>query len=354
MKSFSTLLLGTVFLISAGTAHASATLQLGPKVEVARFQPKTDERLIYTHFLDLNIYDLSSKAKDPELIHRQLEVAQKKLDRCRIFIRKVNVERFPEASPEFRDWESIAFNNGTVSDWERSFFTRTEPDSAGVLWVDSLDWSKEVDAIIAVGYAEFLLEKPDFIPSSQADFYRRRMVGHAVIGEQAGEWTLIHEIGHAVFNLRHDEESPSNIMFPSRVKHAPEFSEAQCEQARSSQPRVRPFLDALREDSEQLLVQARERLKSASSRIKAAESKNAACWWVYEDAQNMQAKLNQVDFHLDSFGDFKNFPALRKAYVKMNDVSGMLYGLYEQSCAEGAGADPTPIVQSVLEVLEAP
>lgn len=184
--------------------------------------------------LPIDIYilnaDLGNKDKLKQ-IRLEFVSAQKKLKKCgtQIKINKV----FPYQSNEnFQKFESIEFNRGEVSPWEKAFYSSVKSLVPNILYVDSLDWTIGEDGTIAVAYPEFYLDLADDISEEDRVFYQKKMLRNTVLGNSRGQWTLTHELGHSLFNLKHSDDN-NNLMFPygfARSKD-PEFNDQQCQQA---------------------------------------------------------------------------------------------------------------------------
>lgn len=201
------------------------------------------EESYYTHQTTLRIYFTQNHQMNQEELDRELRRAQKALDVCKI---QLNVERvfYLKLADWLLEWESFEFNDGEVSDWEKEFFNWTPTHSAGLIFVDSLDWTIGDDGTTAVGYAPFVLENYEEERFTGEDiegdrkFYHDRMMGHSVIGLARNKWTISHEIGHSLMNLKHSDDG-RNIMFPqaARYEHA-SFNQSQCNQAIHYSPKI--------------------------------------------------------------------------------------------------------------------
>jgi hypothetical protein len=200
--------------------------------------PATDD---YTHYAAINAYLTREHAPSLTEIRRQLARAQGVFDACRIQLRLVAVHQV--AAPAlFAEWESLEFNTG-LSPWERALFSLTAPFSAGIVYVEQVDWTIGRDGIIAVGYGPFVVTDTEHLKSAQEqDFFRQRVAGHAVLGKSSGPWTLGHELGHAVLGLRHSERR-DNIMFSGQLARTEgaRLEEWQCAAGRANAPWVLPI-----------------------------------------------------------------------------------------------------------------
>lgn len=194
----------------------------------------------FTHYADLNIFLAPGTAISPARIEASLERTQTRLTPCRIFLRVNSINRL-SGPPLLAYWESMAFSD-RLTDWERTLFSLTPPRSAGVVYVKALDWTIGIDGITAVGYGPYILRQTDYLrtPGERA-FFRRHMAGYAVLGESVGQWTLAHELGHALMGLGHVGDR-DNVMFSGQLarRNDPHFNEAQCARGRSNSPWVRP------------------------------------------------------------------------------------------------------------------
>jgi hypothetical protein len=192
----------------------------------------------YTHKIDLDIYVLKGAILGPKWLQKHLNRAQKLLDKCGIRL-DIQTSVALENGSDWLEWEDIEFNSGQFSEWERTFFTKVKDYSAGIIMTNTLNWSDDPELYHGIGYAPFLTRFLQLTPAD-LDFYNHKVSGHVVLSKHAGEWTLIHEIGHAVLNLEHVESDPTNIMFPYYKASHPTFSEWQCELAKQ-QIRVHPL-----------------------------------------------------------------------------------------------------------------
>lgn len=207
--------------------------------------PKRTPSKEFTHRASLTIYVTPENNPSLEELEKITNLAQSRLSRCQIFL-DVDQKILVEGSPEFSQWESLEFNEGYLSEWERQFFSQVPLFSAGGLFVDSLDWTIGDDGIVAVGYGPFVLDSPGYFKGNEQDrqFYQNHMAGHFVLGKARSQWTFLHEVGHALMNLQHTEYR-DNVMFPDYgdvKKINPTFSEEQCQQGRSNAPYVRPLI----------------------------------------------------------------------------------------------------------------
>ena len=194
----------------------------------------------------LNLY--IPRGLEPELprLLTDLNRAQTKLNQCGI---SLHIEKviFLEARPEFLEYESVEFNGGNLSPHELALFSQIEPFSAGIVLVDSLDWTIGSDGTVAVAYAPYILDLNFFAhqsPETQRFLYER-MAGHAILGRHRSQWTLLHELGHALMNLRHETRDTQNIMLPHAFARSPDpnFSQRQCLQGVRNAPWIRPIQD---------------------------------------------------------------------------------------------------------------
>ncbi len=185
------------------------------------------------YIIDLDLYIPIDQINQIPRIREELKRAQKKLNDCSISLfidRKITLS----TSPGFMEFESIEFNRGTPSPHELAFFEMTPKGSRGILLVESLDWTIGSDGTVAIAYGPYILDLNLVSDPRDRMFLRDHMVGYSVLGQHRSDWTLLHELGHSLFNLRHTDD-PENIMFPFAFARSPDpnLSESQCEQARS-------------------------------------------------------------------------------------------------------------------------
>lgn len=225
--------------------HAGGTVADGSKLPGAVFidhrvnLPLEYPSRFYTHVADLHVYLTAQHTRPLAGIKTELNRAQEKFDRCRIYLRLRSVNRLA-APPLLAQWESLEFGMG-LTPWERALFVLAPAYSAGIVYVDSLDWTIGRNGITAVGYAPFIETETDYLKDdAERAFYRVHMAGHAVLGRHSGQWTLAHELGHALMNLRHVGDQ-GNVMFGGQMARNEKlgFSESQCEQGRANAPWVK-------------------------------------------------------------------------------------------------------------------
>lgn len=139
--------------------------------------------LKYQYKVELNIYMTAESTFSFNDITDQLIEAQRVFDSCKIKIEIRSMNQVMEANPWLTNWETIEFENGDITNWEKTFFTLTPKSSAGVLYVKSLDWSIDEDGIVAAAYSPFYLERGSVNgDNNEQSFYRDKMVGHSVLG----------------------------------------------------------------------------------------------------------------------------------------------------------------------------
>lgn len=183
--------------------------------------------------IPLDLYLNDQSIKDIERIKIEFKNAQSKLKKCGIQI-KINKVFDYKSNDEFQAFESVEFNNARISAWEKDFFSSVQGLVPNVLYVNSMDWTIDDNGTIAIAYPEFYSEKITHSDENQKKFYENKMLGNTVLGNFRGPWTLTHELGHALFNLKHDDNNPENIMFPLGFARStnPEFNKEQCDQAK--------------------------------------------------------------------------------------------------------------------------
>lgn len=193
----------------------------------------------YTHQILLDLYIGEKDIPLLDNIQKEIQYSQKKLDKCNILIQlnEVRVINFPSW---FYEFESVEFNGGAVSKWEKEFYSQVPSKSTGILYVDSLDWTIGNNGTVAVAYGPFLLDLNIVNDQDDRNFIKEKLLGHSVLGKSRGKWTLVHEIGHSILNLTHVND-PQNIMYPYDFgRNAdPEFSQEQCEKGKKNAPYVK-------------------------------------------------------------------------------------------------------------------
>ena len=147
-------------------------------------------------------------------ISTSFQYAQKKLNKCRIKLKVNNIYTISSYT-DFKLWETFTFNNFEITQWEKDFFTVASKGNK-VLFLESLNWSYEGIGTWGFGYAPFIQEYFELENKEQLKLFKEKMIGTAVIGKYRAEWTLVHEIAHAVFNIDHSY-LPNNIMNPGRM-----------------------------------------------------------------------------------------------------------------------------------------
>ena len=191
--------------------------------------------------VSLNLYVPRGMEDEVPSLLNELKRAQEKLNDCGVSISLEQIISL-EAKPEFLEYESVEFNGGQLSPHELALFSQVEPFSAGIILVDSLDWTIGADGIVGIGYAPYILSLPFFAdqPEDMQRFLFERMSGHVVLSRHRGEWTLLHELGHALMNLRHEHRDTRNIMLPNSFARHPDplFSRQQCAIGQRNSPWV--------------------------------------------------------------------------------------------------------------------
>lgn len=226
-----------IFLTLLIISH-SLCAELTPLNYGERLSFSISHRAHYTHQIDLDIYLFKGAKLDGQWLEKNLQRAQDALDQCGILL-NIRQAYQMNTGEDWLEWEDVEFNSGEFSEWERTFFSQVESDSSGIIISNTLNWSDDPELYHGIGYAPFLPRYFDFT-AQQLSFYQRKMAGHVVLSKYAGEWTVIHEVGHAVMNLEHDEGNPHNIMFPFYKASDATFSGEQCEFAKQ-QVRVHPL-----------------------------------------------------------------------------------------------------------------
>ena len=184
-----------------------------------------------------------------EEIYSSFQYAQKKLNKCHIKL-KLNKIYTISSYRDFKLWETFTFNNFEITQWEKDFFGTAKKGNK-VLFLESLNWSFEGIGTWGFGYASFTQEYFELENKDQLKLFKEKMIGTAVIGKYRAEWTLVHEIAHAVFNIDHTY-LPNNIMNPGKMwqdasfdqnnilitdkypNYDPVFTEEQCKTAINS------------------------------------------------------------------------------------------------------------------------
>jgi hypothetical protein len=246
--------------VAASRTGGRSTHEVGPSAKaikpptkdfglrIVRTVPLPEEKPLpgYTHQAELDVFVTREDFPSLEQVLGMAAQAQKAFDACRVRLR-VRSYTILAASDEFRAWESAElFSFGSVSDWEKAFFSLTRPRSAGVLFVESINLSVGLNGVTAVAYGPYMVR--DLPPEdrlirdeSEIPFFLERMAGYAVLGESARTSTLAHELGHAVLDLPHEPADQGNLMFPQYDRGGEGLTPAQCRRGLANAQRARPF-----------------------------------------------------------------------------------------------------------------
>ncbi|MBL6991844.1 MAG: hypothetical protein ISR65_18825 [Bacteriovoracaceae bacterium] len=204
----------SVLLIFLGLLFTSSVTQLSAK-DYAELIPSR-----YRYYFVLSVYSLSSQNLSKEQIKSRLAHAQSKFDDCGIYLGLDRIE-YMNHPQWIEEWETFAFNNGEISEWETWFFSQIFPRQNGIIYVDSLNWTMEGQGTWATGYGSFIHKHYQLDTASKV-FYDDYMVGHVVMGLYRASWTLAHELGHAILNLEH-VDNPKDLMFNGAQAGTPQF-----------------------------------------------------------------------------------------------------------------------------------
>lgn len=179
--------------------------------------------------IPINVY--ANKQDDQSLLFmtQDLEYANQLLKKCGVKI-GVNKIYFYQADQAFLDFESIEFNAGRVTAHEALLFSQVNLFHPAVILVNALDWTIGEHGTVAVGYPQFYLNRNKKWDDVEKNFYQQAMMGHSVLGKARQKWTLVHEIGHTLFNLSHTNDT-NNIMHPVGHERSAEaqFTTSQCQ-----------------------------------------------------------------------------------------------------------------------------
>jgi hypothetical protein len=205
----------------------------------------------YTHYAAINVFFVQSSEVDLIEVKRVLAYAQQYFDRCNIYLHLGKAVAL-KAPAWFGEWENFWFDNDTITDWERNFFSLDLPDGNNLLLVDSLNWTLEGAGTVGSAYPSFLLDYYFQDDPQSRRFFVERMEGDLVVGRYRARWTIAHELGHAVMNLQHVDDDQGDIMWNGVVAgtpqyqnyfllsaREPEFTEESCRRGRSNRPFVR-------------------------------------------------------------------------------------------------------------------
>lgn len=194
-----------------------------------------------THEIALNIYHFPEEEDEYLRLLDDLQTAQALVGECNIRL-VLTKKHLLTGDTSLREFESLEFNGGKISEYEWSLFSLVPQYSNGIFLIESLDWTIGENGTVAVGYAPYILELEILETKEEEEFLVKHMSGHSVLGRARSSHTLAHELGHSLFNLRHVGD-PTNIMYPYGFGRSPKarFSTEQCQKARSHQPWVKPL-----------------------------------------------------------------------------------------------------------------
>jgi hypothetical protein len=190
----------------------------------------------YSHKLDLRLIRFDLSTIDFSQLSISLERAQLSLDQCGIRLNVISATTYL-SHPTLLTWEDLEFS-GEITPWEQFFFEGIEDNSAGIILINSINWSDDPELYRGIGYAPFMANLLD-LTGQEKEFYLNKIAGHIILSHHYQQHTIAHEIGHAIFNLPH-HESNNNIMYPSNKLQSAYFSVQQCKFALTS-PRVTPL-----------------------------------------------------------------------------------------------------------------
>lgn len=195
-----------------------------------------------THRINISFYLSPEWSEDLAEVGNMVVEAQHLLSQCQIQLSIDSVFVVHSDENELFHWETFEFNSGRLTSWEKFFFSHVSPNNSAALFVNAIDWTYDLNGITAASYGQFVIDD-HLLKGHEQDrqFYQDHMMGSLVVGPVPSKFTLAHEIGHALLNLKH-EEDPNNIMFPQYKKRNPRFSHEQCEYAKNFAPKVKPIL----------------------------------------------------------------------------------------------------------------
>lgn len=164
----------------------------------------------------------------------EIKLARKIWAQCSIEIQVRNIFTSDLKKEIAQDFESIAFNQWRISDFEKEIFQFYSFNIPTIHYVDYLDWSYDKSGTRAISYPAFLHTDLKKISPEDQKFYLQKMQGSAILSSLRDTSTLAHELGHSVFNLRHADTS-KNLMIGSVMGKRRHFqlNKEQCEKASS-------------------------------------------------------------------------------------------------------------------------
>ncbi|MBT3236850.1 MAG: hypothetical protein HN353_12920 [Bdellovibrionales bacterium] len=195
-----------------------------------------DYNIFYSHKIELDLIRMDQSDVSFSSLIQPLNNTQHALNDCGIKLIVKSATTY-KSHPSLLVWEDLEFSN-EITKWENFFFQDRADYSTGVVIVDTINWSDDPELYHGIGYAPFLADNLA-LAGAERNFYLKKIAGHLVISRYFQEHTIAHEIGHAIFNLRH-HPSVNNIMYPSNKKDLAVFSREQCQLAIKS-PRVIPL-----------------------------------------------------------------------------------------------------------------
>lgn len=179
--------------------------------------------------IPINVYANEQDDQSHQFMIEDLAYTNQKLRVCGVQVEIHKIYRY-QADQAFLDFESVEFNSGRVTAHEALLFSQVNPINPAVILVNALDWTIGEHGTVAVGYPQFYLNRNSQWDQLEKKFYQENMLGHSVLGKSRQKWTLVHEIGHTLFNLSHVEDT-SNIMHPVGQERlaAAQFTLSQCQ-----------------------------------------------------------------------------------------------------------------------------
>jgi hypothetical protein len=172
------------------------------------FTSKANQSQKLTHQIKLNFL-IASKFESKEKLVKDFERARALFQECGILLKMGAINKIE--NPTLNDYETIWFNDNQLSSTEKELVENLYPDGLTVLVSDIINWSTEGTGTWGAAYAPYIPEVLK-LDSEATRFYREKLLGHIILGDYRERWTLAHELGHSLLDLRHNLYY-DNLMF---------------------------------------------------------------------------------------------------------------------------------------------
>lgn len=158
----------------------------------------------YSNTVKLDVVYSESQSDQFSRLKKDLEYANSLYKKCHVQFEIQNIVKAPQQS-SIDEWETFWFNgNGKLSVWEQGF-NELKKHNKVILLVDSINWTQNGFGTWAVGYAPFL-KASGYLNSSEFTYFEEYLEGSVVLGKYRAQYTLAHELGHALFDFEHTNE----------------------------------------------------------------------------------------------------------------------------------------------------